>query len=83
MRRPWPKGIAASFSVTASRYPDESALPSTATPSAAPSSRVVSFVADPTPARAFETAPMIDSVAGAIARPIPSDMTSSIVANTG
>jgi hypothetical protein len=44
---------------------------------------VASFVADPTPARAFETAPMIDSVAGVIARPIPRDMTTSIGANTG
>ena len=40
-------------------------LPKIATPSAEPSSRVVSFVADPTPARSFSTAPMIESVAGA------------------
>ena len=46
-------------------------LPMTATPSAPPAWRVVSLTADPTPAFAFGSEPMIDSVAGAMIRPMP------------
>ena len=46
-------------------------LPSTAMPSVPPSSRTTSFMADPMPALARGSAPMIASVAGDIARPMP------------
>ena len=46
-------------------------LPRMATPSAPPICRVVSFIAEPTPAFSFGSEPMIDSVAGVIARPMP------------
>ena len=40
-------------------------LPTTATPSAPPTSRLVSFTAEPTPAWSRGSEPMIDSVDGA------------------
>ena len=46
-------------------------LPRIATPSAPPICRVVSFIAEPTPALASGSEPMIDSVAGTIAVPMP------------
>lgn len=46
-------------------------LPITATPSAPPNSRTVSFTADPTPARAGGSVDMIKSVAVGIAMPAP------------
>ena len=46
-------------------------LPITATPKVPPRIRVASLIADPTLAFAFGTAPMIDSVAGALVNPIP------------
>ena len=46
-------------------------LPMTATPRVAPSIRVASLMAEPTPALADGTAPMMDSVAGALVSPIP------------
>ena len=46
-------------------------LPTTATPSAPPSSRVVSLTAEPMFARSGGSEPMIDSVAGAPASPMP------------
>jgi hypothetical protein len=49
-------------------------LPSTATPRVPPSSRTTSFIAEPIPAFAFGSDPMIASVAGAIASPIPTPM---------
>ena len=52
-------------------YSEAYTLPITATPSVPPSSRVASLTADPTPAFAFGTTPMIASVAGALVRPIP------------
>ena len=52
-------------------YNDAYTLPITATPSVPPKRRVASLTADPTPAFAFGTTPMIASVAGALARPIP------------
>ena len=55
-------------------YIDDMTLPTMATPSAPPSSRVVSFTAEPMPARSGGSAPMIDSVAGAPARPMPRPM---------
>src|SRR6266536_545781 len=45
-------------------------LPMTATPRVPPSSRVASLTAEPTPAFALGTTPMIASVAGALVRPI-------------
>ncbi len=45
-----------------------------ATPSAPPTWRVVSFTAEPTPAFASGSEPMIDSVAGAIVSPMPTAM---------
>ena len=53
------------------RNPAAATLPITATPSAPPTWRVVSLIAEPTPARAAGTDPMIEAVAGAINRPIP------------
>src|SRR5207248_3503716 len=52
-------------------YREAYTLPITATPSVAPSSRVASLTADPTPALVFGTTPMIASVAGALVRPMP------------
>ena len=52
-------------------------LPMIATPSAPPISRVVSFIAEPTPAFSGGSDPMIESVAGAIARPMPTPMMTS------
>ena len=46
-------------------------LPMTATPRVPPSSRVASLTAEPTPAFALGTTPMIASVAGALVRPMP------------
>ena len=50
-----------------------------ATPSAPPTWRVVSFIAEPTPAFASGSEPMIDSVAGVIASdmPVPRTMIAS------
>jgi len=47
-------------------------LPMTATPRVPPSRRVESLTADPAPAWRTETAPMMDSVAGAEVNPMPS-----------
>src|SRR2546428_12492372 len=52
-------------------YADAKTLPRMATPRAPPICRVVSFIADPTPAFASGSEPMIDSVAGVIASAIP------------
>ena len=52
-------------------YSEAYTLPITATPRVPPSSLVASLTADPTPAFAFGTTPMIASVAGALVRPIP------------
>src|ERR1700689_2122426 len=52
-------------------YSDAYTLPITATPRVPPNRRVASLTADPTPAFAFGTTPMIASVAGALGRPIP------------
>jgi hypothetical protein len=49
-------------------------LPITATPRVPPRMRVASLMAEPTPAFASGTAPMIDSVAGAPVRPMPDPM---------
>ena len=58
-------------STTREPYIDDITLPTIATPSAPPTWRVVSFTAEPTPAFARGSEPMIDSVAGAIVRPMP------------
>ena len=50
---------------------DAYTLPITATPRVPPSRRVASLIADPTPAFAFGTTPMIASVAGALVSPMP------------
>src|SRR6202007_1062299 len=52
-------------------YRDTATLPSTAIPSAAPSSRVASFIAEPAPARRAGTAAMIDAVIGDLVSAIP------------
>ena len=49
-------------------------LPTMATPSAPPTSRLVSFTAEPTPAWWSGSEPMIDSVAGATDKPMPVPM---------
>src|SRR5688572_6757528 len=56
-------------------------LPSTAKPSAPPTSRVVSFAAEPTPACSGISEPMIDSVAGAMVSAIPAASTSIETSN--
>ena len=58
-------------------------LPMTATPSAAPTSRLVSFTAEPTPALSRGSEPMIDSVDGASARPMPLPSSSIAIATRG
>src|SRR3954471_18891256 len=52
-------------------YREAAMLPRIAIPSAAPSSRVASFMADPAPARRAGTAIMIDAVIGDIVIAIP------------
>jgi hypothetical protein len=52
-------------------YCDAAMLPSTATPNAAPSSRVASFIAEPAPARRAGTADMIAAVIGDIESAMP------------
>ena len=56
-------------------------LPSTATPSAPPSSRLVSFTAEPTPALCNGSDRMIAPVEGAVVKPMPSACTTSPSAN--
>ena len=55
-------------------YMEVKMLPSTATPSVPPASRVASLTADPTPAFAGGSTLRIDSVAGAVVRPRPRPM---------
>ena len=50
---------------------EEATEPVSATPRAPPTNRVVSLTAEPTPAWVRGSEPMIDSVAGAMAKPIP------------
>ena len=64
-------------------YADANTLPMIATPSAPPTCRVVSFIADPTPAFASGSEPMIDSVAGAIAIPMPAPRITSAISTCG
>src|SRR3954451_3923848 len=52
-------------------YFDAARLPSTATPSAAPSSREALFMAEPAPARRVGTDDMMAAVIGDIARDMP------------
>ena len=59
---------------TPAPYSEAMMLPTTATPSAPPSSRVVSFTAEPMLLRAGGSELMIDSVAGAPASPMPTPM---------
>ena len=60
---------------------DATRLPSTATPSAPPSSRVVSFTAEPTPALCSGSDRMIAPVDGAVVMPMPSACTTTPSAN--
>ena len=46
-------------------------VPSTATPKAPPSKRVVSFMAEPTPALLTGSDPIMELVAGLMVRPMP------------
>ena len=64
-------GRAATRGSTLALYCDAAMLPSTATPKAAPSSRVASFMADPAPARLEGTADMIAAVIGDIVNANP------------
>ena len=57
-----------------SAYSEVKMLPSTATPSVPPASRVASLTAEPTPAFAAGSTLRIDSVAGAVVRPSPRPM---------
>jgi len=57
-------------------------LPKRAMPSAPPSSRVVSFTADPTPAFESGTEVKIRPVAGAVVRAIPAPSTRNATAMT-
>src|SRR5215204_3444275 len=52
----------------------ETSLPMRATPTAPPIWRVVSLTAEPTPALSRGNDPMIDSVAGGIVNPMPTDI---------
>ena len=69
--RPLGTGLPRRKSPTWEPYTEASTLPMTATPNAPPTWRVVSFTADPTPALANGSEPMIDSVAGAIVSAMP------------
>src|SRR5918993_1727548 len=60
----------------------DTTLPMMATPRAPPIWRVVSFTADPTPALSRGSAPMTDSVAGAIVMPIPTAIVQNITMTT-
>ena len=64
-------GQAGDGAVHARRVAAASTLPSTATPSVPPTSRTTSFIAEPMPALAFGSEPMIASVAGDIASAMP------------
>ena len=68
-----PRGIGrpVAASTTCAPYTEEKTLPMTATPTAPPIWRVVSFTAEPTPALASGSEPMIESVAGAIVSAMP------------
>jgi len=50
-------------------------LPRIATPRVVPTSRVVSFIADPTPALSRGTDDMISSVIGVMVKPMPDAIT--------
>ena len=56
-------------------------LPRIATPRVPPISRTTSFMADPTPAFDFGSEPMMASVAGDIASPMPAPIRNSATAN--
>ncbi len=64
-------GSPATGPAIAAPYEPANRLPSTAMPSAPPTSRVVSLTADPTPNWSGGSEPMIASVAGVMARPMP------------
>ena len=64
-------------------YADANTLPRIATPRAPPIWRVVSFIADPRPAFASGSEPMIDSVAGTIAVPMPAPRITSAISTCG
>ena len=70
-------GIPATASSMPPRYPLASTDPRIATPSAPPVMRVASLTAEPTLAFSSGSEPMIASVAGAIAMPIPMPSTVS------
>src|SRR5581483_2843169 len=64
--------LAARWCVKCDENRDDRIDPITATPTAPPICRVVSLTADPTPAFARGSEPMIESVAGAMTLPMPS-----------
>src|SRR5688572_21762848 len=57
-------------------------LPMIATPRAPPIWRVVSLTAEPTPALSRGRAPITDSVAGAIVRPMPAAIAQNMTSTT-
>src|SRR5437762_3287328 len=65
------------------RYSDARMLPTTATPSAPPSSLVVSLTAEPTPALASGSDTMIAPVDGAVVIPMPAALTTIDRARNG
>ena len=78
----WPREQGRGQSTSPSRavirdvHCDAATHPNIATPTAPPTCRVVSFMAEPTPAFSRGSAPMIDSVAGATMCAIPTPSTS-------
>ena len=70
-------------STTPDVYWPASSEPSTATPSAPPSSRVVSFVAEPIPARSRGTAAISCVVIGVIVSAMPPARTHIVSASCG
>src|SRR3954451_6190749 len=70
-----------SVSESCAAYSDDMTLPTMATPSAPPSSRVVSLTADPMLARSGGSDPMIDSVDGAPASPMPAPISTIAMAS--
>src|SRR5437764_3296867 len=75
-------GSPATDALNEDRKRDATRLPSTATPTAPPSSRVVSFTAEPTPALCSGSERMMAPVDGAVVMPMPSACTTSPIANS-
>src|SRR3954469_13400922 len=79
----WSRGNADSAAVMCEANDDANTLPRIATPRAPPIWRVVSFIAEPRPAFASGNEPMIDSVAGTIAVPMPTPRITRAISTWG